>query len=188
MFPVNFEVVAAAGAGVTHYCRLTLVWDWKIAQKIQRSQTAHVFFIIWPEKVWMQVTCVLLTAAAALTCFLPQSDQFIPIGTISELCCLIDKAENVSAVTSKFFFGNCQFFSKLILLSVDVTLLLISSEIIEICQILSEEFEKTLVLGADSRPLRHWDKAPRHRAGGGEAGKAITRVSTRHPKLTLTQP
>ena len=132
----------------------------------------------------MQVTCVLLTAAAALTCFLPQSDQFIPIGTISELCCLIDKAENVSAVTSKFL--EILNFTKLILLSVDVTLLLISSEIIEICQILSEEFEKTLVLGADSRPLRHRDKAARQ--GGGEAGKAITRVSTRHPKLTLTQP
>ena len=132
----------------------------------------------------MQVTCVLLTAAAALTCFLPQSDQFIPIGTISELCCLIDKAENVSAVTSNIL--GIVNFTKLILLSVDVTLLLISSEIIEICQILSEEFEKTLVLGADSRPLRHRDKAARQ--GGGEAGKAITRVSTRHPKLTLTQP
>ena len=58
----------------------------------------------------MQVTCVLLTAAAALTCFLPQSDQFIPIGTISELCCLIDKAENVSAVTSKFFWKLSIFF------------------------------------------------------------------------------
>ena len=132
----------------------------------------------------MQVTCVLLTAAAALTCFLPQSDQFIPIGTISELCCLIDKAENVSAVTSNIL--GIVNFTKLILLSVDVTQLLISSEIIEICQILSEEFEKTLVLGADSRPLRHRDKAARQ--GGGEAGKAITRVSTRHPKLTLTQP
>ena len=117
----------------------------------------------------MQVTCVLLTAAAALTCFLPQSDQFIPIGTISELCCLIDKAENVSAVTSKFL--EIVNFTKLILLSVDVTLLLISSEIIEICQILSEEFEKTLVLGADSRPLRHRDKAA-SQAGGGRGRKS----------------
>lgn len=88
-----------------------------------------------------------LLAAAALTYFLPQSDQFIPIGTIWELCCLIDKAENVSAVTSKFFW-KLSILVKLISLSVDVTLLLISSEIIEICQILSEEFEKTR-LGAD---------------------------------------
>lgn len=87
-----------------------------------------------------------LLAAAALTYFLPQSDQFIPIGTILELCCLIDKAENVSAVTSKFL--KLSSLVKLISLSVDVTLLLISSEIIEICQILSEEFEKTR-LGAD---------------------------------------
>ena len=50
----------------------------------------------------MHVTCVLSVAAAALTYFLPQSDQFILAGTISELCFLIDKAENVSAVTSKF--------------------------------------------------------------------------------------
>ena len=42
----------------------------------------------------MHVTCVL---SAALTYFLPQSDQFILAGTISELCLLIDKAENVSA-------------------------------------------------------------------------------------------
>ena len=83
--------------------------------------------------------------------------------------CLIDKAENVSAVTSKFL--EIVNFTKLILLSVDVTLLLISSEIIEICQILSEEFEKTLVLGAASRPLRHRDKAARQ--GGGRQEKQL---------------
>ena len=75
----------------------------------------------------------------------------------------------------QIFSGNCS--------SVDVAFPLISSEIIEICQILSEEFEKISVLGR-SRPLRQ-EKPGR---GGGEAGKAITRVSTQHPKLTLTRP
>ena len=95
----------------------------------------------------MQLTCVL---SAALTCFLPQSDQFILAGTISELCVWLTRLRTCQQWQANFW--EIRIFFWTYFFSADVALPLISSEIIKICQILSEEFEKISVLGR--RPLR----------------------------------
>ena len=128
------------------------------------SQTAHVFFIIWPEKVWMQVTCVLSSGCCCFDIF------FASIGSIysyrDNLGTVLSDWQGWERVSSDkqifleivnfskthFSFCRCNFAINFFRDNRDLP------------NIVRGIWEDT----ARSRPLR---QGARHRAGGGEGGR-----------------